>query len=82
MMKTRLNLTVNDDVLTDMKHYAQKKGKSISEIVENYFATLIKSRKKKKNILQLVEELKPAGFDDNADLKDLFYKDQAEKHGF
>lgn len=81
-MKTRLNLTIDDNVLQSMKSYAQKKGESISEIVENHFTTIMKNKKKKKNILQLVEELEPPVFDPNTDLKNLFYKDQAKKHGF
>jgi hypothetical protein len=81
-MKTRLNLTIDEHILESMKNYAQKKGESISEIVENHFTTIIKNKKKKKNIVQLVEGLQPPVFDPNADLKDLFYKDQAKKHGF
>lgn len=81
-MKTRLNLTIDDNVLESMKYYAQKKGESISEIVENYFTTIIKKKKRRKNILQLVEELEPPVIDSKADLKDLFYKEQAKKHGF
>ena len=81
-MKTRLNLTIDNDILEGVKNYAQKKGESISEIVENYFTVIIKSKKKKKNILQLVDELKPPFIDPQTDLKDLFYKEQANKHGF
>lgn len=81
-MKTRLNLTIDDNVLENMKNFAQKKGESISEIVENYFSTIIRNKKKKKNILQLVEELEPPIIEANADLKDLFYQEKAKKHGF
>jgi len=81
-MKTRLNLTIDDHVLENMKNFAQKKGESISEIVENYFTRIIRNKKKKKNILQIVEELEPPVVELNADLKDLFYKENAKKHGF
>lgn len=81
-MKTRLNLTIDDNVLENMKNFAQKKGESISEIVENYFTTIIRNKKKKKNILQLVEDLEPPVVESKADLKDLFYKENAKKHGF
>ena len=81
-MKTRLNLTIDDNVLENMKNFAQKKGESISEIVENYFTRIIRNKKKKKNILQIVEELEPPVVESNADLKDLFYKEDAKKHGF
>jgi UDP-2,3-diacylglucosamine pyrophosphatase LpxH len=81
-MKTRLNLTIDDTLLTSMKQYASKEQTSVSELVENYFSMLTK-RKKKKNIIDLIESLDaPTKIATNADLKDLFYKDQAKKHGF
>ena len=40
---------------------------------------IIKS-KKRKNVLQLVEKLKPPFIDHNADLKKLFYIEQAKKY--
>jgi hypothetical protein len=65
-----------------MKIYAQKQGTSISELVENYFEKIAKPKKKKKNILQLVEDLKAPSISTQSDLKELFYKEQASKHGF
>lgn len=81
-MKTRLNLTIDDGLLNNMKIHAQKQGTSISELVENYFREIAKPKKKKKNILQLVEDLKAPTISTQADLKELFYKEQASKHGF
>jgi uncharacterized protein DUF6364 len=81
-MKTRLNLTIDKDILESMKNYSQKKGESISEIVEDYFSVITRKQEKKKNIVQLVEELKRPVIDADADLKDLFYKEQASKYGF
>jgi hypothetical protein len=81
-MKTRLNLTIDDGLLNNMKIYAQKQGTSISELVENYFEKIAKPKKKKKNILQLVEDLKAPSISTQSDLKELFYKEQASKHGF
>ncbi|MGN6530676.1 MAG: DUF6364 family protein [Ginsengibacter sp.] len=81
-MKTRLNLTIDNNILESMKNYSQKTGESISEIVEDYFSTITRKQEKKKNIVQLVEELKAPGIDPDADLKDLFYKEQASKYGF
>jgi len=65
-----------------MKNYSQKTGESISEIVEDYFSVITRKQEKKKNIVQLVEGLNPPVIDPNADLKDLFYKEQASKYGF
>ncbi len=39
-MTTKLTLTIEDVVISEAKKYAKKKGKSISEIVENYLTTL------------------------------------------
>jgi hypothetical protein len=81
-MKSRLNLTIDNKILESMKNYSQKTGESISEIVEDYFSVITRKQEKKKNIVQLVEGLNPPVIDPNADLKDLFYKEQASKYGF
>lgn len=81
-MKSRLNLTIDNNILESMKNYSQKTGESISEIVEDYFSVITRKQEKKKNIVQLVEGLNPPVIDPNADLKDLFYKEQASKYGF
>jgi hypothetical protein len=76
-MKTRLTLTINETLLKSVKQYAAKKQTSISELVENYFTMLIKS---KKNIIDLIESLDaPTKIAKNADLKDLYYKEQIKK---
>lgn len=81
-MKRRLNLTIDNGLINSMKVYAEKQGASVSELVENYFIEIAKPKKKKKNILEIVEGLKNPFVDPKADLKDLFYKEQASKHGF
>jgi hypothetical protein len=76
-MKTRLTLTIDETLLKSVKQYAAKKQMSVSELVENYFTMLTKS---KKNIIDLIENLDaPTKVAKNADLKDLFYKDRAKK---
>jgi hypothetical protein len=39
-MKTRLNITVEEGLLTAMKAYAMRKQKSVSELVELYCAVV------------------------------------------
>ncbi|HXR84262.1 MAG TPA: hypothetical protein VN722_08135 [Hanamia sp.] len=51
-------------------------------MVENYFSIITRKQEKKKNIVQLVEELKPPVIDSDANLKDLFYKEQARNMAF
>ena len=80
-MKTRLNLTIDDRLLSNMKVYAKKRETSVSDLVENYFKSVTKS-KKRKNIIDLVEKLNTPSIDNKADLKELFYKNQAKKYGF
>ena len=80
-MKSRVNLTIEENLLTDAKIYAQKQHTSVSDLVENFFKTLRKPAKRR-NILDLIKELDPPAIDVNADLKDLYYKKQAKKHGF
>ena len=80
-MQSRLNLTIDTDLLLTIKSLAKKKQKSISEMVEEYFKVVIKPAKRK-NIIDLVESLPAPKIDDEADLKELFYQTQSQKYGF
>ena len=39
-MTTKLTLTIEQEVIKVAKNYAQSKGKSLSELIENYLKTL------------------------------------------
>ncbi len=80
-MKARLNLTIEDSLLENVKSYAAKQQRSVSELVESYFKTVTKPSKRK-NILHLVEKLDKPVITEEADLKDLYYKENAKKYGF
>lgn len=80
-MKARLNLTIEDNLLEDVKNYAVKQHKSVSELVEGYFKSVTKPSKRK-TILQLIDKLDKPVIAEEADLKDLFYKENAKKYGF
>jgi hypothetical protein len=80
-MKKKLNLTIEDDVLTGIKIYATQNHTSISELVESYFRT-IKKPAKRKNILQLVDKLPKPAINVKTDLKNKYYEEQAGKYGF
>jgi hypothetical protein len=80
-MKERLNLTIDGALLEAIKTYALKRGISVSELVEDHFRTVTKPVKRK-NILDLVDGLKRPAIAAQADLKELFYKEQGEKYGF
>lgn len=80
-MKERLNLTIDGDLLNAMKAYAAKKEMSVSELVEGYFRTVTRPVQTK-NVRDLVRGLRKPAIPDEADLKELYYKEQAEKYGF
>ncbi|MBG9375327.1 hypothetical protein I5907_03725 [Panacibacter sp. DH6] len=80
-MKTRLNLTIDEALLENIKVYASKKNTSVSELVETYFKSITRPVKKK-NIIDLVEKLDKPAISQQSDLKELYYQDQSKKYGF
>lgn len=49
-MTTKLTLTIDDSVVLVAKKYAKNKGKSLSDIVENYLMTLTAKESKEEAI--------------------------------
>lgn len=80
-MKARLNLTIDDKLLENIKSYAVKQQQSVSKLVEGYFKRVTKPSKRK-NILHLVDKLDKPVIAKKSDLKDLYYKENAKKYGF
>lgn len=82
-MKTRLNLTIDEDLLKKVKLYADKNNESISNLVEEYFETIVK-KPKQKSLLDLLDELpKPKEiYPKDFDFKEEYYKERAKKYGF
>ena len=82
-MKTRLNITIENALLSHVKEYAASKEVSVSQMVEDYFRSLIKpTDKRANNIIDLVEQLPAHQIDDNIDLKKSYYEDRSDKYGF
>ncbi|TFF40781.1 DUF6364 family protein [Mucilaginibacter psychrotolerans] len=77
-MKSRLNLTIEESLLQNIKQYARKQQTSVSDLVETYFKIITKPAKQV-TFMDLVEELGPHNIDPKADLKELYYQDK--KHG-
>lgn len=72
-MTTKLTLTIDDSVITIAKKYAKNKGKSLSDIVENYLMSLTSKESKEDKIsskvLKLMGVIKlPKDFDYKAEL--------------
>ncbi len=49
-MTTKLTLTIDDSVISIAKKYAKQKGKSLSNIVENYLMSLTSKENKDESI--------------------------------
>jgi hypothetical protein len=80
-MKTRLNLTIEENLMDAIKAYAVKQGVSVSELVEQYFKGLTKPVGRK-NIIQLLDKTAAPKIEAGADLKKAFYESQSDKYGF
>ena len=80
-MKARLNLTIDEQLLLEVKKFAAKNDNSISELVTDFFIKISKPVKQK-NIIDLVEKLEKPTIADGADLKDCYYKEQQHKYGY
>ncbi len=81
-MKARVNLTIEERLLSEIKSYAAEKHVSISELVEDYFKQLTKPAKRPA-LLDMVKNLKvPEDTDKGVDLKKKYYEDNAAKYGF
>ncbi len=80
-MKVRLNITIEDELLTRVKRYASAKKISVSELVEDFFKKVARPNKRK-NIIELLEKLEKPAIDPKKDLKREFYEGQSKKYGF
>lgn len=81
-MKARVNLTIEERLLSEIKSYAAEKQVSISELVEDYFKQLTKPAKRP-TIFDMVKNLDiKEKFEDIPDLKKAYYEDNAAKYGF
>ncbi|RKR81544.1 hypothetical protein BDD43_1691 [Mucilaginibacter gracilis] len=79
-MKTRLNLTIEKELMHKVKAYAKDNNTSVSNLVEAYFKNILS--KKSPNMLELIKSLPKPDIDDNLDLKKAFYEENASKYGF
>ena len=78
-MTTKLTLTIEDKVISSAKKYAQKKGKSLSHLVENYLKSVSARDLSGPPISPKVSKLMgiiklPNGFDYKTELTDALAK--------
>lgn len=81
-MKTKLTLTIDDKVIDAAKKYIQKKGKSLSHLVENYLKSIAANTKENSEevispkVLKLMGVIKlPKDFDYKTELTTALTKD-------
>ena len=81
IMTTKLTLTIDDSVITIAKKYAKNKGKSLSDIVENYLMSLTSKENKEEDISPRILKLMGAiELPDNFDYKKELTKGLAKKY--
>ncbi len=80
-MKTHVNLSIEKDLVKQIKAYAEKRQTSVSDLVEEYFSKVVRPVKKS-NIINLIESLEKPKIEENIDLKKDFYEQQSSKYGF
>ncbi len=75
VMNTKLTLTIEKDIIQEAKQYAKEKGRSLSDIVENYLKAIVSSDTDDKiEITPMVKSLQgsiklPKDFDYKSELK-------------
>lgn len=73
-MTTKLTLTVEKDVIELAKTYASKKGRSLSDLIENYLMSLVQNEKGNNDLSPSVKRLlgsvkAPKNFDYKTELE-------------
>jgi hypothetical protein len=81
IMKSRLNITIDEKLLTGARRYADRHHTSLSRLVEGYFEKIARPGRGK-NIIDLVESLPKPKIDSGLDLKKQYYEGQKKKYGF
>lgn len=83
-MKKRINLTIQGDLIDQMKRYADLQETSISNIVEEHFQKLLapKQQLKKPSLLEFVKGLPKSKIDypKNFDFKKEYYATKAQEY--
>lgn len=72
-MNTKLTLTIEQSIIEKAKVFAKEKGRSLSDIIENYLKAITSEKKVPNNISPLVNSLRgsfkaPDSFDSKEEL--------------
>jgi len=83
-MNTKLTLTIEKEVIEIAKEYAQEKGQSLSELVENYFKLITATKReiKPSNLSPRVHRLRGIiKTDEKIDYKKVLTEELSKKYG-
>jgi fructose-1,6-bisphosphatase/sedoheptulose 1,7-bisphosphatase-like protein len=79
-MKARLNITIDKEVLQNVKQLAEVQKTSVSELVENYFKTITQPVKKK-SLSEYIKALPKPNLPKDFNWKEEYYKAKTKKYG-
>ena len=57
-MNTKLTLTIEETIIERAKSYAKEKGRSLSDIIENYLKAITKEEKIEEELSPLIKSLR------------------------
>ncbi len=77
-MKARLSLSIDTDILKEVKKLAAKKNMSVSEMVEDYFKVITKP--KRKLLTEILDELPRVQIPENKKLSTQMIKSTYSSH--
>ncbi len=80
-MQTKLTLTIEQNIIKLAKIYAQKKGRSLSELIENYLKVVLINKEDEIKISSSISKLKGSiKLPENFDYKKELTKSISQKH--
>lgn len=79
-MKAKVNLTIEQELLSKIKAYAAEHDTSVSQIVEDYFEVLSRP-KKKESFVEFIDRLPKPSIDPHRDLRKEYYEAKGKKYG-
>ncbi len=81
-MQTKLTLTLEKGVIEQAKSYAKSKGRSLSELIENYLKVVVSDSEQKVTISPAIRKLKGSvKLPDDFDYKKELTNTLSEKYG-
>ena len=79
-MKARLSLSIDTDILKEVKKLAAKKKISVSEMAEEYFKVITKP--KRKLLTEILDELPKPNLPEDFNWKEEYIKEKMKKYGY